>query len=49
MNSNKPVWEGWTVQDFIDDLEPMFNLIMGGQSWQKQCNTRNEIKDAEHG
>ena len=28
MNRNKHVWEGWTVGDFIDDIEPMFNLIM---------------------
>ena len=28
MNRDKHVWEGWTVGDFIDDIEPMFNLIM---------------------
>lgn len=22
MNLNKHIWEGWTVQDFIDELEP---------------------------
>ena len=21
---NKHIWEGWTVQDFINDLEPIF-------------------------
>ena len=27
-NRDKHIWEGWTVGDFIDDIEPMFNLIM---------------------
>ena len=25
MNRDKHIWEGWTVGDFIDDLEPFFN------------------------
>ena len=28
INRDKHIWEGWTVGDFIDDIEPMFNLIM---------------------
>jgi len=24
MNLNKHIWEGWTVQDFIDELEISF-------------------------
>jgi hypothetical protein len=28
MNLQRHVWEGWTVQSFIDELEPMFNIIM---------------------
>ena len=35
MNLDRHVWEGWTVQSFIDDLEPLFNQIMDGNSWQK--------------
>ena len=35
MNNNKHVWEGWTVQSFIDELEPTFNMIMNNGSWQK--------------
>lgn len=33
---NKHIWEGWTVQDFINDLEPTLNLIQEGNSWQSQ-------------
>jgi hypothetical protein len=27
MNRDKHIWEGWTVGDFIDDIEPTFNTI----------------------
>lgn len=27
MENNKHIWEGWTVQDFINELEPMFQTI----------------------
>ena len=26
MNRDKHIWEGWTVGDFIDDIEPIFNM-----------------------
>jgi len=42
---NKHIWEGWTVQDFINDLEPTFNLIMEGQSHMKPFNNDNELKE----
>ena len=29
---NKHIWEGWTVQDFINDLEPIFNEIQSNAS-----------------
>jgi hypothetical protein len=25
---NRHIWEGWTVQDFIDAIEPTFDRIM---------------------
>jgi hypothetical protein len=25
INRDKHIWEGWTVGDFIDDLEPFFD------------------------
>lgn len=44
MNLNKHVWEGWLVSDFISELEPIFNMIMSGQSWQKPFKTSEELK-----
>ena len=26
INRDKHIWEGWTVGDFIDDLEPFFDM-----------------------
>lgn len=45
MNFTKHIWEGWTVGDFIEVLEPAFNIIMRGDSWQKPFNSRAEIKE----
>lgn len=42
--NNKHIWEGWTVQSFIDELEPTFNMIMNGQSWQQPFKTKEEVK-----
>lgn len=44
MNLNKHIWEGWTVQSFIDELEPSFNQIMKGNSWQKPFKSKDELK-----
>ena len=44
MNLDRHIWEGWTVQDFIDDLEPQFNQIMGGQSWKDPFKSKEELK-----
>lgn len=45
------VWEGWTVQDFIDDLEPQVDMIMRGESWMKPFESKTELvkylKDAQ--
>lgn len=43
---NKHIWEGWTVQDFINDLEPIFNQIQSNASnWQnKGFKTKEEVK-----
>lgn len=30
---NKEIWEGWTVQDFIDSLSVQLEEIMSGRSW----------------
>jgi len=44
VNMNKHIWEGWTVGSFIDELEPQFDMINRGQSWQKPFTTRDEVK-----
>jgi hypothetical protein len=28
MSTSRHIWEGWTVQDFINELEPDFDRIM---------------------
>jgi hypothetical protein len=33
MNRNKHIWEGWTVGNFIDDIEPSFDTIQNGNDW----------------
>jgi len=45
MNLQRHIWEGWTVQSFITDLEPMFNLIMSGQSWKKPFSSEADLKE----
>jgi len=44
MNNDRHVWEGWTVQSFIDELEPTFNMIMDNNSWQKPFKSKEEVK-----
>jgi len=44
MNNTKHIWEGWTVQDFINDLEPIFNMIMSNKSYIKPFKTKEEVK-----
>ena len=48
---NRVVWEGWTVQQFIDELSMEIDIIMTGQSWQEPFKTKKEmsayIKEAQ--
>ncbi len=43
MNLQKHIWEGWIVQDFIDELEPTFNMIQNNNSWIKKF-TKDDIQ-----
>ena len=43
-NLNRHIWEGWTAQDFVNEIEPTFNMIMQGHSWQKPFKSKDEIK-----
>ncbi len=43
MNMNRHIWEGWTPQDFVNDLEPMFDMIMRNRSHTKPMK-KDELK-----
>jgi hypothetical protein len=45
MNTSKHIWEGWTVQDFINELEVVIDMIMTGNSWMKPFLSKNELKE----
>ena len=40
---NRNVWEGWTPQDFINELEPSLDMIMEGKSWQKKFENKKDM------
>ena len=42
-NLQRVVWEGWTVQNFIDDLSPLIEMIMAGESFIKPFRTKTEM------
>ena len=42
-NLNRIVWEGWTPQDFIDELSMQIDMIMTGQSWRAPFETKKEL------
>lgn len=43
MNLQRHIWEGWTPQDFIDELQPRLDLIFNGNSWEKPMD-RKELR-----
>lgn len=45
INKDKHVWEGWTVGDFIEELEPVVAMITDGQSWRKPFKSKQELAD----
>ncbi len=44
LNYKKEVWEGWTVQDFIDSLQTEITMIMGGGSYIKPFKSKGELE-----
>lgn len=42
-NLQKVIWEGWTVQNFIDELSDQIDMIMRGESWQEPFKTKAEL------
>ena len=51
MNRDKHIWEGWTVGDFIDDLEPSFRMIQsealqqGTIGFKSKAELKSWVKD----
>ena len=43
-NFNREIWEGWTVKDFIEELEPIVQMIYRGQALDKPFRNREELK-----
>ena len=41
---DRHIWEGWMVQDFINELEPLFDMIQLNRSYIKQFKTDKELK-----
>jgi len=44
MNLNRHIWEGWTIQDFIDDLSFQLDMIMTNKSWKSPLTSKKELK-----
>lgn len=44
MNLKREVWEGWTVQAFIDELESQVQAIMHGQSFTTKFRDKERLK-----
>lgn len=46
INLTRMIWEGWTAQDFVNELQPQLDMIMHGQSWQQPFTTKTQLKEA---
>ena len=40
---NKEIWEGWTVRNFIEELEPLVDMIMKGNSMEEPFKNKKEM------
>lgn len=43
LTPKKHIWEGWTVNDFIDTLAPQLRMIMEGKSYLKPFTEREQL------
>lgn len=41
--NNREIWEGWTVQDMIDELEPLLDMVMSGRSFVSPFESYEEL------
>lgn len=44
INLSKHIWEGWTVQAFIDDLSMVLEMVQTNKSWKNPLTTKSELK-----
>ena len=44
-NLQTVIYEGWTIKNFIDELEFIFNMIQNGQSYIKKFENKKQIID----
>lgn len=42
-NPDREVWEGWTVRNFIEDMEWQLDSIMNGESYIRPFKTKKEL------
>lgn len=45
MDTSKHIWEGWTVQDFINELSDLIEIAVSGKSYYKSITTKKELKE----
>lgn len=42
---NKIIYEGWSIQDFIDSLSDLVQIAISGESHFKTIQTKKELKE----
>ena len=42
---NKYIWEGWTVQSFINELDFFVDIAISGRSHLKTIKSKSELKE----
>ena len=43
-NMNRHIWEGWTPQSFVNELEETVEMIMENRSWKEPFKNKEELK-----
>ena len=46
INLQRMIWEGWTAQNFVDELTPQLDMIMNRQSYVQPFTTKAQLKEA---